>query len=287
MRDFREDPATVAVWLIAEAPMKLQVNAYGGCGSVPPTVSKDGHQVEPVRAALARSTGPEPPGTPIAPSTEAAEPVVAPSTEPVEPVGAPLALSTDADPLNTPVAPSIDPAERRNARERFEAAIKEHQTALRGRAKELCRDKFDPEDVYSDAMERAFRAVGQIRDPSRMRAWLLRILTNTFIDHVRVQRRRPPHEEFADNISASELGESSPWEDISADDLRAAIADLPGDTQETYRMRVLEGLSCAEISRILRIPISTVGTRLYRARKQLRKQLLRAVTGKEPHKGRR
>jgi RNA polymerase sigma-70 factor (ECF subfamily) len=280
MHDLREDPAKFAVWSIAETRMKRQLRAYVGCGSVPPTVPVDGHQVDD-----------PPPCAPVVPSTEPAEPpraLAAPPTEPAQPPRALAAPPTEpAEPRGMSVAPSTASAEQRKARERFEAAVKEHETALRARARQLCRGHCDAQDVYQKAMLKALRAAGQIKDPTRTRAWLLQIVTNAFIDHVREQHRRPPHDEFVDDMSAPDLGEPSPWEGISAEDLRAAVALLPEDTRDTYRMFALEGRSYAEISKIQDIPSDTVGTRLHRARKRLRELLLCAVTGEGPGKGRR
>jgi DNA-directed RNA polymerase specialized sigma24 family protein len=64
------------------------------------------------------------------------------------------------------------------------------------------------------------------------------------------------------------------WEGISADDYRAAIGQLPDDTRETYRLFTVEARSHAEIAKTQDIPIATVGSRVYRARKHLKAQLL-------------
>jgi RNA polymerase sigma-70 factor, ECF subfamily len=146
---------------------------------------------------------------------------------------------------------------------------------LRARSRELCRGVLDPEDVVQDAIVRALQARQQLRERSRARAWLLAILYRTFIDKIR-QRRR--HVELMsglqpDDVAADGLTAPVPWHHISDDDLRTAVAQLPGDLQVTYRMFALEGRPYAEIAVAMRIPPATVGTRIYRSRKRLQRFL--------------
>lgn len=182
---------------------------------------------------------------------------------------------------------TVDPVERHAARERLEVAIKEHLPALRARAVQLCRSHFDAEDVIQEALLRALRTGSQLEDLTRARAWLLRIVTNTFLDHVRKQKRQPRQVDLLDDVPQPEPSEPSPWDSVGSQDLRAAIGELPDDTRETYRLYALENRDYADISRMQQIPTTTVGTRLYRARKQLRKLLLPASPPDKPHKGRR
>jgi RNA polymerase sigma-70 factor (ECF subfamily) len=121
-----------------------------------------------------------------------------------------------------------------------------------------------------DALLRAFLTGSQVRDPTRTRAWLLMIVTNTFIDLTRQRRRRPDHVQLVVDAPTPDPIEPAPWADIDADDLRRAIEQLPDDVRDTYRMFAVEGRDYAAIAELLRIPPVTVGTRLFRARKRLR-----------------
>jgi RNA polymerase sigma factor (sigma-70 family) len=151
--------------------------------------------------------------------------------------------------------------------------IVRHLPALRSRARHLCRGQCDSEDVVQDAVVRALQAKQPLRDLRRARAWLLAILHSTFVDMLRLRRRRAEltlEIEPPEAITVEESTRPVPWDNIGQDDLCAAIARLSGDLQATYRMFAFEGRSCAEIAAIMRIPRSTVGTRLHRCRKQLR-----------------
>jgi len=111
-------------------------------------------------------------------------------------------------------------------------------------------------------------------DPSRVRAWLLKILTNMFIDRVRKERRLPRQVELDDQEPAPAASEPAMWEDISLDDYRAAIGQLNDDTRETYRQFTLEARSHAEIAKAQGVSIGTVASRVFRARKHLKALLL-------------
>lgn len=171
---------------------------------------------------------------------------------------------------HAPVTPSVDPVERLAARRRFDALVAEHLPALRVRASQLCRSHCDAEDVVQEALLRAFRAATQIEDPTRIRSWLVKIVTNTFIDFVRKQRRQPHHVELTGDMPMPEAGEASPWEHITPEDVRAAVDQLPDDVRDTYRMFALEDCDYAAIAEAQHIPKATVGSRIFRARKQLR-----------------
>jgi RNA polymerase sigma-70 factor (ECF subfamily) len=83
-------------------------------------------------------------------------------------------------------------------------------------------------------------------------------------------------------VGAEEMPESIPdqptvWGTIGVDELRAAVDQLPDDVRDTYRMCAFEGLKHEKIAEIQRIAIATVGTRIFRARKQLRSLLTKAA----------
>lgn len=165
------------------------------------------------------------------------------------------------------------PAPELMGRDAFDALIQEHLPVLHARAVQLCRRQGDPDDLVQDAIERALRKRSQVKDPTRIRGWLLTILTNTFLD--RLRRRRGRDEVPLDTeLPAPVIDAPSPWELLSVDDVRAAVAELPDDVRDTYRRFALCGEDYVNISAALGVPKATVGTRISRARKRLRALLV-------------
>lgn len=161
----------------------------------------------------------------------------------------------------------------------FEALVAEHLPALRARATQMCRGVGDPDDIVQDALVRAFRAREQMKDPARARGWLLTIVTNTFLDAVRRRKVRPGEVELAIDPPAPVIGAEAPWQRLDLDDVRAAVAELPDDVRDTYRMFALEGRDYLAIAHALGVPKATVGTRILRARKRLRELLAARIGG--------
>jgi RNA polymerase sigma-70 factor, ECF subfamily len=174
-------------------------------------------------------------------------------------------------------AMSGEPFDELAARRQFEALIATYLPAMRACAARLCRSHYDPDDLVQDALVRAFRTRSRLSDPTRMRAWLLTIVTHTFIDLTRRRRRRPEHVELVETPMPDPI-EPAPWEHIEVEELRGAIAQLPDDVRDTYRMFAFEGLDYVAIAATLQIPRPTGGSRIFRARRRLR-DLLTAAPG--------
>ena len=172
-------------------------------------------------------------------------------------------------------------AEARESREAFEVLITEHLPGLRARAAQLCRHHLEPDDLLQEALMRAFRARGSLRERVCVRAWLLRIVANTFYDALRKQRVRPQLVPLEPELVAAEEEptEPLPWERIGTEELCAAIARLPDDVRDTYRLFAIEDKDYNEIAATLHVAKATVGTRLLRARKRLRVLLAAALEG--------
>jgi RNA polymerase sigma-70 factor, ECF subfamily len=162
----------------------------------------------------------------------------------------------------------------------FDAAVREHLDTLRANAKKRCRSHYDPEDLVQETLQRAYSKRDQLHDLTRIRPWLLTILKNTFRDILRKQRRQPPLTELDDEIPAPPPEEPRPWQSIEQDEHRKAIARLPEDVRDTYRMYVLEDRDYAAISKALNIPTATVGSRIHRARARLKILLLHTRGGR-------
>ena len=162
-----------------------------------------------------------------------------------------------------------------------------HLDGLYAAAMRMTRNVADAEDLVQETMVRAYRGFEGFTEGTNLRAWLYRILTNTFINTYRARQRRPEQTELDDvedlylyrrigGLEAARMGRSAEDElmDLfSETEVKTAIEELP----EQFRMAVLladvEGFSYKEIAEILDIPIGTVMSRLHRGRKSLQKTL--------------
>ena len=169
----------------------------------------------------------------------------------------------------------------------FAEQAMEHMPSLYAAAMRMTRNKADAEDLVQETYLKAYRAFGGFQEGTNLRAWLYRILTNTFINTYRAKKRRPDESDLDDvedlylyrrlgALEASQAGRSAEDEvlDTFTDgEVKAALEALP----EQFRMAVLladvEGFQYKEIAEILDIPIGTVMSRLHRGRRALQKSL--------------
>ncbi|MST34559.1 sigma-70 family RNA polymerase sigma factor [Acidimicrobiaceae bacterium USS-CC1] len=151
----------------------------------------------------------------------------------------------------------------------------------------MTRNPSDAEDLVQETYLKAYRAFGGFQEGTNLKAWLYKILTNTFINSYRSRKRRPEQTELdevedlylyrrlggLEAVSASRSAEEEVLEHFTDGDVKAAVESLP----EQFRMAVLladvEGFSYKEIAEILDVPIGTVMSRLHRGRKALQKAL--------------
>jgi RNA polymerase sigma-70 factor (ECF subfamily) len=174
-------------------------------------------------------------------------------------------------------------------RERFEREVLPLLPSLYGAALRLTRNASDAEDLVQETYLRAYRGFAGFQEGTNLRAWMYRILTNTFINAYRKRQREPvtvadddiPDWYLYDRLGASGAAEASAeaqvLDKIPDEDVQRALEDLP----EGFRMAVLladvEGFSYKEIAEILDVPIGTVMSRLHRGRKALQKALWETV----------
>lgn len=152
----------------------------------------------------------------------------------------------------------------------FDAIIARHLPELRKKAARLARGRTDADDLVQDALLSAYRWRAGLRSPELARYWLLRILTNTFIDRLRRRRVRPQEVALSVEPSAPEVESAAPWGHVTIDDVRAAVDVLPADVRDAFRMYTFEGSPYAAIADALGVAVGTVGTRIMRARARLR-----------------
>ncbi len=176
-------------------------------------------------------------------------------------------------------------------RERLEQGALEHIDALYRTALRMTRNAADAEDLVQETYLRAFRSLHQFTEGTNLRAWLFRILTNTYINEYRRRQRRPTNsslddiEEFYlyDHLIESgvqpsvERPEDIVLSRLSVDRVIGVIDELPEEFRQVVLLADVEGFSYRDIASIVEIPIGTVMSRLYRARRRLQRQLYDAA----------
>jgi len=150
----------------------------------------------------------------------------------------------------------------------FEACLADGARLAFRIAYSVLRHREDAEDVAQEALARAYRKRGSLRDPARFRAWLARMAWRMALDHRRAGRRREAREQAAVALAAPDA------EDLAAQHefrtrLFAAIDRLPGKLRIAIVLAAIEGYDTREVSALLGIPEGTVKSRLHAARRQL------------------
>jgi RNA polymerase sigma-70 factor (ECF subfamily) len=175
---------------------------------------------------------------------------------------------------------------KNHKRKDFEKAALEHLDTLYGVALRLTRNQQNAEDLVQDTFVRALRFYDSFEWGTNIRAWLLRILTNTFINtYRRGQKERqvaesPEHALTHESLmSAQSMGhlrdpESQAMAGLVRRELEAAVAELPDDFRMVVVLADVHGFSYREIAEIQGCPIGTVMSRLHRARKALQRRLM-------------
>src|SRR5580658_17238 len=170
---------------------------------------------------------------------------------------------------------------------KFADLAMEHMGSLYTAALRMTRNPADAEDLVQETYLKAYRAFNTFQEGTNLKAWLYKILTNTFINAYRSKKRRPEQTELDEvedlylyrrlgGLEAAAAGRSAEevvLEHFTEGDIKAALEALP----EQFRMAVpladVEGFSYKEIAEILDVPIGTVMSRLHRGRKALQKAL--------------
>jgi RNA polymerase sigma-70 factor, ECF subfamily len=181
--------------------------------------------------------------------------------------------------LRPNVVPDTSGARKATAspRTRFDALVREHESALRAFALRLAGSATDANDLVQDSLERAFRHLDTFTPGTNGRAWFFAILHRAFIDRCRrraVEKRSDCIEDV--DVATPEPTEPPVWTSVTAEQFARAIDQLPEEFRSVYRLHA-EDRSYQEISAALGIPINTVGTRLSRARSKLRALLVEAL----------
>lgn len=169
---------------------------------------------------------------------------------------------------------------------RFERDAMEYLDQLYGAALRMTRNAADAEDVVQETYAKAFASFKQFRPGTNLKAWLFRILTNTYINTYRKAQRRPQTSDD-ENVEDWQIARAASHQatglrsaEVEALDampdtqVLQALDGLSDDFREVVTLADIEGFSYKEIAQIMGTPIGTVMSRLNRARKQLRGQLV-------------
>jgi len=167
----------------------------------------------------------------------------------------------------------------------FESLVLEHIDMLHAVAMRLTRNAADAEDLTQNTLVKALRFHDKFKEGTYIKAWLLTILRNTFINEYRRKARRPAQVELTgaepaeDRSTDPEIpmvvgrGNREGLMELLDEQVKQAIEDLPEDFRGAVIMADLEDMSYKEIAEVMKCPLGTVMSRLYRGRKLLRDRL--------------
>ena len=170
----------------------------------------------------------------------------------------------------------------------FESMAMPFMDQLYSHALRLTKNSSDAEDLVQETYLKGYRAFSSFKEGTNLRAWLFRILTNSFINNYRKKQRGFEEEDFDEvddmylhrrlgSIQSSTLGMSAEdmlFERLTEDEVKDAVENLPTQYREVVLLADVQGFSYKEIAEILEIPDGTVMSRLHRGRAKLQKVLL-------------
>ncbi|MDP8958680.1 MAG: sigma-70 family RNA polymerase sigma factor [Actinomycetota bacterium] len=176
----------------------------------------------------------------------------------------------------------------------FERDAMEYAPQLYSAALRMARNPADAEDLVQETYLKAYRAYGTFKAGTNLKAWLYRILTNSYINRYRQAQRRPAEVDLGEvedlylyrRLSDESAGgsaqsaEEAVLEQFVDSEVKDAVESLPDHFRLPVLLADVEGFSYKEIAEIMDIPIGTVMSRLHRGRKQLQKRLWEFARGR-------
>ena len=159
-----------------------------------------------------------------------------------------------------------------------------HIDALYRSARYLTGNDNNADDLVQETYLKAFKFLQEDKEIRNVKAWLFRILMNTFINKYRKDKREPSlvdfesveafHESIQEEVMApSILDDESVLDTLLDDNIKGALEALPDDFRMVILLSIVEGFSYKEISKIVNCPVGTVMSRIYRGRKMLKEKL--------------
>lgn len=185
-----------------------------------------------------------------------------------------------------PAAASAGTVDRYENDPWFNREIAELRDYLVWRATRLTAQRADAEDLVQETLLKAYASFDRYREGTNLKAWLIKIMVNTWVDRFRFSQRRPT-EQLAADFTESQLAAWASHANTSGDeasaemqvlqslpgDVELAVQNLPDDLRTALYYACVAGYRNTEIADLLNVPVGTVGSRLHRAKASVRDAL--------------